>query len=153
MSCLTCALLGGLMLENSAGRACALYLSVSQMAACYCSRRRSGQIELLLDRTPVLKARDVFFHKSRLQSLLVRLHQAIDNPSPRQKKKNASRRDGAQRDVLRFTDTCDKRIQLHTTSEKSFCFTAQVALELSRRKRSNSGVHNVKHAKKNVPPV
>lgn len=150
MSCLTCELLWGLMLENSAGRACALYLSVSQMAACYCSRRWSGQIELLLDVPPVLNAR--VFYKSRPQWLLVRLHQAIVNPLQRYKeKKTQNRRVRAQRDVLRFSDICDKAIQLHTTSEDSFCFTAQVALELSRRARSNSGAHNVKRAKKYSP--
>lgn len=55
-----CALLWGLMLENSAGRACALYLRVSQMAACYCSWNRSGQLELLLDVPPVLNVRVIY---------------------------------------------------------------------------------------------
>ena len=83
MSCLTCALLWGLMLENSAWRACALYLSVSQMAACYCGRGGSGQLELLLDLPPVLNA---FFHKCCIsQSFLMCLHPAIDNPLSRQK--------------------------------------------------------------------
>lgn len=82
------------------------------------------------------------------QLLLMRLHPAIGNPLSRQKKrgKSASRkservseregerqretlreseweREGvsAQRDVLRFSDTCDKAIQLHTISENSVC--------------------------------